>query len=200
MSKTQIFLLGATGFIGGTILNRLLEHPNRDSFKITVLVRSAEKAKKLENLELNVVELNVVVGSTEDSALFEKLAFEADVVIAAVCRPCAAYECPASLSSVVSLYRSEGGKHYSSSSEEALRRNSSSSQILNNCEPLLQSYLLLLSDMLCREAPVRLDYCQRITPHSPQAFSVTGQAECTRPTGFILTWIQLRCLIPRVLR
>jgi uncharacterized protein YbjT (DUF2867 family) len=31
------------GYIGGSVLQRLLEHPKRDSFEITALVRSATK-------------------------------------------------------------------------------------------------------------------------------------------------------------
>ena len=33
-----------TGYIGGSVLSRLLEHPSASTFDITVLVRSEEKA------------------------------------------------------------------------------------------------------------------------------------------------------------
>ena len=35
------------GYLGGSVLSRLLAHPSRDTFEITAIVRSAEKAKKL---------------------------------------------------------------------------------------------------------------------------------------------------------
>ena len=83
MAKTNIFLLGATGFIGGTILDRLLQHPDSATFNISLLVRSEEKAAKFKDLNLG---LNAVVGSTDDSDLLGKLAAEADVVILVVSR------------------------------------------------------------------------------------------------------------------
>jgi D-arabinose 1-dehydrogenase-like Zn-dependent alcohol dehydrogenase len=58
----------------------LLNHPNAASFHITVLVRAAEKAEKLKTLGVNAV-----IGSHTDTTLVEKLASEADVVIAMVC-------------------------------------------------------------------------------------------------------------------
>ena len=61
------------------MLARLLAHPNANTFDITVLVRSAEKAKKLESFGVKAV-----VGSTDDLALVEKLAEEAHVVISLV--------------------------------------------------------------------------------------------------------------------
>ncbi|KAG5652022.1 hypothetical protein H0H81_006575 [Sphagnurus paluster] len=75
-AKTNIFITGVTGYIGGTILLRFLNRPDFDSLHITSLVRSAEKAEKLNNLGITVS-----VGSLEDFALLEKLASEADVVI-----------------------------------------------------------------------------------------------------------------------
>ena len=40
----NIFITGATGYIGGAVLGHLLEHPERDTFRITALVRDAKKA------------------------------------------------------------------------------------------------------------------------------------------------------------
>ena len=37
------------GYIGGAILDRLLNHPNADTFEITALVRNPEKARILES-------------------------------------------------------------------------------------------------------------------------------------------------------
>jgi len=77
MSKTNIFLTGATGYIGGSVLARLIERSDFPSLNITALVRSEAKASKLQTLGINTV-----VGSHDDSALVTKLASDADVVIA----------------------------------------------------------------------------------------------------------------------
>ncbi|KAF8066913.1 hypothetical protein FPV67DRAFT_1215028 [Lyophyllum atratum] len=76
--STNILLTGATGYIGGSVLSRFLERPDIASLNITALVRSPEKAEKLKALGVNAV-----IGSHDDSALVEKLASEADVVISA---------------------------------------------------------------------------------------------------------------------
>jgi len=70
-------MTGVTGYIGGSVLLRFLNHPNTTSFDITALVRSPEKAEKLKTLGVNAV-----VGSHSDSPLVETLASEADFVIA----------------------------------------------------------------------------------------------------------------------
>ncbi|KAG5644376.1 hypothetical protein DXG03_008604 [Asterophora parasitica] len=75
-AKTNIFLTGATGYIGGSILVRFLDRQDFPSLNITALVRSPEKAQKLQGLGINAV-----TGSFEDLALVEKLASEADIVI-----------------------------------------------------------------------------------------------------------------------
>ncbi|KZP31671.1 NAD(P)-binding protein [Athelia psychrophila] len=74
---TNIFFTGATGYIGGSVLARLLAHPKRGDFKITALVRSEEKAKLLEPLDVTAL-----IGSTDDLELLKKAASDADVVIA----------------------------------------------------------------------------------------------------------------------
>lgn len=61
------------------MLSRFLKHPNAASFNITTLVRSPEKAEKLKAFSVNPV-----VGSHSDTALVEKLAAKADMVIATV--------------------------------------------------------------------------------------------------------------------
>ncbi|KAM6504217.1 hypothetical protein JOM56_001160 [Amanita muscaria] len=76
-TRTHIFLTGATGYIGGSVLTRLLNHKLSDTFEITVLVRNAEKAEKLKTLGVNAV-----IGSNEDIAILKRLATEADIVIA----------------------------------------------------------------------------------------------------------------------
>ena len=87
--KTAIFLTGATGmcditcslvfklilslsgYVGGTVLARLLNHPNRKSFDITALVRNESKAKTLESK----FGLKTVIGSHQD---LDKVAIEAE--------------------------------------------------------------------------------------------------------------------------
>ncbi|KDR82445.1 hypothetical protein GALMADRAFT_134061 [Galerina marginata CBS 339.88] len=78
-NQLKIFITGATGYIGGSVLSRLLKHPDAASFQITVLVRSADKGDKLKTLGVGVV-----VGSyTDDDLSFLKdAAAQADVVIA----------------------------------------------------------------------------------------------------------------------
>ncbi|KAJ7581529.1 hypothetical protein C8J56DRAFT_1102765 [Mycena floridula] len=75
-TKVQIFLTGATGYIGGSILSLLLEHKNRAHFNITVLVRSEDKAEKIRN----ATGINVLVGTHQDVKLVEDLASKADVI------------------------------------------------------------------------------------------------------------------------
>lgn len=74
-SKTNIFVTGATGYIGGSVLARLLDHPNASSFQITALVRSPEKAAKLES-----VGIKTVIGSLSDLDKLKQAASEVDVL------------------------------------------------------------------------------------------------------------------------
>ncbi|OBZ72277.1 hypothetical protein A0H81_07905 [Grifola frondosa] len=76
-AKTAIFLLGGTGYIGGSVLTRFIQHPNASHFDITVLVRSEEKAKKLEPFGVRTV-----VGSLSDTDKLEELASQSKVVVA----------------------------------------------------------------------------------------------------------------------
>ena len=64
------------GYIGGSVLHRLLHHPNAKSFDITVLVRSPEKGKKLEDFGVKAI-----TGSLDDHALVEELSSQAHVII-----------------------------------------------------------------------------------------------------------------------
>ncbi|KAL7278981.1 hypothetical protein ACG7TL_006813 [Trametes sanguinea] len=75
-AKTPIFLTGATGYIGGAVLQKLLQHPNASTFDITVLVRNAEKAKILESK----FGVKVVVGTHQELDKLESLAENAHVV------------------------------------------------------------------------------------------------------------------------
>ncbi|OJT06191.1 hypothetical protein TRAPUB_2961, partial [Trametes pubescens] len=78
-NKVTIFLAGATGYIGGSILQRLLVHPNAKNFEITALVRSADKAKRLDS-EFGV---KTVIGSLQDLDKLASLPENAHVVIQA---------------------------------------------------------------------------------------------------------------------
>ncbi|KAF6762446.1 hypothetical protein DFP72DRAFT_875966 [Ephemerocybe angulata] len=79
-TTTKIFLTGATGYIGGSILTRLLAHPDRPSFELTALVRNPDAAKKLAALGVKTIS-----GSYDDLALLTDAAAQADVVFTMVC-------------------------------------------------------------------------------------------------------------------
>ena len=64
------------GYIGGTVLARLLQHPNASSFDITVLVRSAEKGKIPEDK----FGVKAVIGSYHEHDKLASLAEGAQVV------------------------------------------------------------------------------------------------------------------------
>ena len=68
------------GYIGGSILDRLLTHHKNSTFEITTLVRSQDKARTLTKFGVTPV-----VGSLSDLLLLEGLAADADVVFDAVC-------------------------------------------------------------------------------------------------------------------
>ncbi|KIY71172.1 NAD(P)-binding protein [Cylindrobasidium torrendii FP15055 ss-10] len=76
MSHSKIFLLGATGYIGGIVLLELIK---RKDCHITALVRSEDKARKLQALNLGPVK--VVLGSADDAAAIDACLENADVVI-----------------------------------------------------------------------------------------------------------------------
>jgi len=71
----SILFIGATGYIGGTVLARLIQSPKRSEYEITVLLRSANKVEGFEKLGFKTA-----VGSLDDVAKLEKLASEFDVV------------------------------------------------------------------------------------------------------------------------
>lgn len=70
----KVFLTGATGYIGGTVLNLMLKQPGK--YAITALVRSKAAGNTLK--AMNVTPL---YGSLDDTDLLTKAAEEADVVI-----------------------------------------------------------------------------------------------------------------------
>jgi uncharacterized protein YbjT (DUF2867 family) len=71
-----------TGYIGGSVVARLLEHHDSNTFEITALVRSAEKATKIKTLGIGTT-----VGSYSDLDKLEKLTSEADVIFSIVREP-----------------------------------------------------------------------------------------------------------------
>lgn len=78
-TQLSILVTGATGYIGGSVLARLLGHPEAHSFSITTLVRSQSSAKaKILKEKFNV---KAVIGSLDDGGLVSSLTEEADVVI-----------------------------------------------------------------------------------------------------------------------
>ncbi|KAJ5274042.1 hypothetical protein N7478_009167 [Penicillium angulare] len=48
--KTQVLIVGATGYIGGSILSELLKSPDSSTLAISVLIRRSEQAKTFESL------------------------------------------------------------------------------------------------------------------------------------------------------
>lgn len=68
----KIFILGASGFIGGSIAARLIEAGH----EISGLVRSAERAGQVEEYGITPV-----LGSLDDSEVLQRAASEADAVI-----------------------------------------------------------------------------------------------------------------------
>jgi uncharacterized protein YbjT (DUF2867 family) len=63
------------GYIGGTVLWRLLQHPRATDLQVTALVRDAAKAPKIE-----AVGVVPVVGDNSNLDLLEALARDADVI------------------------------------------------------------------------------------------------------------------------
>ncbi|KAB5595104.1 hypothetical protein CTheo_1392 [Ceratobasidium theobromae] len=72
-TATKIFILGATGYIGGAILSELLR--TSASFEITALVRKDQDAEVLEKLGVRTIK-----GSFSDVDKIEQASREADVV------------------------------------------------------------------------------------------------------------------------
>lgn len=72
----KIFLTGATGYIGGTVLEKLLHSSHKGKWDITVLTRSEDTVSKFK--ELGVTPL---LGSLDDTEILIKAASESDVVL-----------------------------------------------------------------------------------------------------------------------
>ncbi|KAF9544261.1 NAD(P)-binding protein [Agrocybe pediades] len=79
-AQVKIFVAGATGYIGGSVVSRLLKHPGVSGFKITALIRSQDKADKL-----NTLGVDTIIGSyTDDLELLTEAASNSDVVFTIV--------------------------------------------------------------------------------------------------------------------
>ncbi|KAK6499668.1 hypothetical protein TWF481_010031 [Arthrobotrys musiformis] len=75
---TKVFLLGATGYLGGTILNRLITtHPN---FSITAIARTQEKADKITATYPSV---RTIVANLDSSDILISESSTADIIITA---------------------------------------------------------------------------------------------------------------------
>ena len=76
-TKINIFLTGATGYIGGSILTALLQHRNAKHFNISALIRGDnERVNKLASLNVTPV-----IGTNDSFEIIEKAAQESHVVI-----------------------------------------------------------------------------------------------------------------------
>lgn len=69
-------LVNLLGYIGGSVLSRLLAHPSAGIFDITALVRNPGKAKLLESK----FGLKTVIGALEDLDKIEELSHQSHVV------------------------------------------------------------------------------------------------------------------------
>ncbi|KAH8757077.1 NAD dependent epimerase/dehydratase family protein [Hyaloscypha finlandica] len=76
---TRILLLGATGYIGGSILTRLINHPIADTLSITVLVRKPYQVSILKDAGV----IPLLFKDLDDYETIYDAARDADVVIAA---------------------------------------------------------------------------------------------------------------------
>ncbi|OJT13756.1 hypothetical protein TRAPUB_9692 [Trametes pubescens] len=72
----KVFIVGATGYVGGAVLALLLAGENAKRFEVTVLSRSADKARAFESFGVKAI-----VGSLDDLVTLEAIAAESDVVI-----------------------------------------------------------------------------------------------------------------------
>lgn len=94
--STKIFFTGATGivlflfrnqyvidvlpgYIGGSVLNRILSHPQREKYEITILLRSSEKAEAFKAFGLKVT-----IGSMSDHDFLEQTVAQYDIVFQTV--------------------------------------------------------------------------------------------------------------------
>ncbi len=75
MSKPIIFMTGATGYIGGSILHLMLQRGYLQQYDIRVLVRRSADAARLAELGIHLV-----LGTLEDLDLIQAQSAESDIV------------------------------------------------------------------------------------------------------------------------
>ena len=67
------------GYVGGSVLANLIQNTRRANYEITILLRSAEKAKAFEELGFKTA-----LGSLDDIADLEKFTAGSDIVFQTV--------------------------------------------------------------------------------------------------------------------
>lgn len=77
MSIRKVFITGATGYIGGEVLYKLLN--GEEQFDITALVRSQAKSDKL--LAATGNKIFTAIGNLDDAAIIREQAEKADIII-----------------------------------------------------------------------------------------------------------------------
>ncbi|KAF8065200.1 hypothetical protein FPV67DRAFT_173853 [Lyophyllum atratum] len=77
MSQISILLVGASGFVGGTVLSTLLAREDKQRFDITVLIRGEDRAALIREK----LGLKAIVADLSDRAVLVAAAENADVVI-----------------------------------------------------------------------------------------------------------------------
>lgn len=77
MSIRKVFITGATGYIGGEVLYKLLH--GDEKFDITALVRSQAKSDKL--LAATENKTSTVIGNLDDASIIREQAEKADIII-----------------------------------------------------------------------------------------------------------------------
>ncbi|KAK7908961.1 hypothetical protein PG985_014839 [Apiospora marii] len=83
MSSPKILLTGATGYVGGTVLHRLLTStaPSVQDLKVSVLVRGEERADKLLRTYGEDRVAPILFRDYDETELIERLASQHDIVI-----------------------------------------------------------------------------------------------------------------------
>lgn len=73
---TKIFVLGATGYVGGSILSHLQSASSSSAYSFSALVHDNQRAEQLRSLNVEPV-----IGSFSDVPLLTAAATDADIVI-----------------------------------------------------------------------------------------------------------------------
>jgi len=77
MSTPKILLVGATGYIGGSVLSTILDSAVIPKSSLTILVRGEDKAKVFQDLGLNTI----LFTSLDETSLIQNAASEHDIII-----------------------------------------------------------------------------------------------------------------------